>query len=34
MNGAGGSGDFARNGHLSLFVSKPMAKGGGISSAA
>jgi succinyl-CoA:acetate CoA-transferase len=32
MNGIGGSGDFARNGQLSLFVSKSMAKGGGISS--
>jgi succinyl-CoA:acetate CoA-transferase len=32
MNGIGGSGDFARNGHLSLFVSKSVAKGGSISS--
>jgi succinyl-CoA:acetate CoA-transferase len=32
MNGIGGSGDFARNGQLSLFVSKSIAKGGSISS--
>ncbi|WP_211453271.1 acetyl-CoA hydrolase/transferase family protein [Collimonas antrihumi] len=32
MNGIGGSGDFARNGQLSLFVSKSVAKAGGISS--
>jgi succinyl-CoA:acetate CoA-transferase len=32
MNGIGGSGDFARNAHLSLFVSKSVAKGGDISS--
>jgi succinyl-CoA:acetate CoA-transferase len=32
MNGIGGSGDFARNGQLSLFVSKSVAKGGSISS--
>ncbi|MBJ7310959.1 acetyl-CoA hydrolase/transferase family protein [Rugamonas sp. CCM 8940] len=32
MNGIGGSGDFARNGQLSLFVSKSVAKGGAISS--
>ncbi|KAB8042511.1 acetyl-CoA hydrolase/transferase family protein [Janthinobacterium aquaticum] len=32
MNGIGGSGDFARNGQLSLFVSKSAAKGGRISS--
>ena len=32
MNGIGGSGDFARNAHLSLFVSKSVAKGGAISS--
>jgi len=32
MNGIGGSGDFARNGQLSLFVSKSEAKGGRISS--
>ena len=32
MNGIGGSGDFARNSHLSLFVSKSVAKGGDISS--
>jgi succinyl-CoA:acetate CoA-transferase len=32
MNGIGGSGDFARNAHLSFFVSKSVAKGGSISS--
>jgi succinyl-CoA:acetate CoA-transferase len=32
MNGIGGSGDFARNAHLSLFVSKSVAKDGAISS--
>ena len=32
MNGIGGSGDFARNGHMSIFVTKATAKGGGISS--
>lgn len=32
MNGIGGSGDFARNSRLSLFVSKSVAKGGAISS--
>ncbi|MDC8760801.1 acetyl-CoA hydrolase/transferase family protein [Janthinobacterium fluminis] len=32
MNGIGGSGDFARNGQLSLFVSKSVAKGGRVSS--
>jgi succinyl-CoA:acetate CoA-transferase len=32
MNGIGGSGDFARNGQLSIFVSKSAAKGGAISS--
>jgi len=32
MNGIGGSGDFARNGQLSLFVSKSVAKDGAISS--
>ena len=32
MNGIGGSGDFARNGQLSLFVSKSVAKAGSISS--
>jgi len=32
MNGIGGSGDFARNAHLSMFVSKSVAKGGAISS--
>lgn len=32
MNGIGGSGDFARNAHLSIFVSKSVAKAGAISS--
>ncbi|MFA9218454.1 MAG: acetyl-CoA hydrolase/transferase family protein [Sphingomonadaceae bacterium] len=32
MNGIGGSGDFARNGQLSIFVSKSVAKEGAISS--
>ena len=32
MNGIGGSGDFARNAHISIFVSKSMAKSGDISS--
>ena len=32
MNGIGGSGDFARNGYLSVFMSPSMAKDGGISS--
>ncbi len=32
MNGIGGSGDFARNAHLAIFVSKSVAKGGDISS--
>jgi len=32
MNGIGGSGDFARNGALSIFVSKSVAKDGDISS--
>lgn len=32
MNGIGGSGDFARNAYLSVFVSKSVAKGGRISS--
>ena len=32
MNGIGGSGDYARNGHLSIFVSKSVAKDGDISS--
>jgi succinyl-CoA:acetate CoA-transferase len=32
MNGIGGSGDFARNAQLSLFVSKSVARGGDISS--
>ena len=32
MNGIGGSGDFARNGYLGIFVTKSVAKGGSISS--
>ena len=32
MNGVGGSGDFARNGFLSVFVTKSVAKNGRISS--
>ena len=32
MNGIGGSGDFARNAHLSIFVTKSIAKAGAISS--
>jgi succinyl-CoA:acetate CoA-transferase len=32
MNGIGGSGDFARNAHLSVFVTKAAAKHGAISS--
>jgi succinyl-CoA:acetate CoA-transferase len=32
MNGIGGSGDFARNAHLSVFVTKSNAKHGAISS--
>jgi succinyl-CoA:acetate CoA-transferase len=32
MNGVGGSGDFARNAYLSVFVTKSVAKGGAISS--
>ncbi|HBI04828.1 MAG TPA: acetyl-CoA hydrolase [Paenibacillaceae bacterium] len=32
MNGIGGSGDFARNGKLAIFVTKSIAKGGAISS--
>jgi succinyl-CoA:acetate CoA-transferase len=32
MNGIGGSGDFARNAYLSIFVTKSVAKGGLISS--
>src|SRR5690606_3861796 len=32
MNGIGGSGDFARNAHLSIFVTKSTAKDGAISS--
>ena len=31
MNGIGGSGDFARNAHLSIFVTKSLAKDGDIS---
>ncbi|WP_299231787.1 acetyl-CoA hydrolase/transferase family protein [uncultured Halomonas sp.] len=32
MNGIGGSGDFARNAQLSIFVTKSVAKGGDLSS--
>lgn len=32
MNGIGGSGDFARNAHLAIFVTKSVAKGGALSS--
>ncbi len=32
MNGIGGSGDFSRNAHLAIFVTKSIAKGGSISS--
>jgi succinyl-CoA:acetate CoA-transferase len=32
MNGIGGSGDFARNAYLSVFVTKSLAKNGAISS--
>ncbi|WP_454056587.1 acetyl-CoA hydrolase/transferase family protein [Cupriavidus sp. Marseille-Q8015] len=32
MNGIGGSGDFARNAYLSVFVTKSVAKGGKVSS--
>jgi succinyl-CoA:acetate CoA-transferase len=32
MNGIGGSGDFARNAYLSIFVTKSLAKDGAISS--
>lgn len=32
MNGIGGSGDFARNSQLAVFVTKSLAKGGDISS--
>lgn len=32
MNGIGGSGDFARNAHLAIFVTKSIAKDGRISS--
>lgn len=32
MNGIGGSGDFARNARLAIFVTKSIAKGGDISS--
>jgi succinyl-CoA:acetate CoA-transferase len=31
MNGIGGSGDFARNGHLSIFMTPSSAKGGTVS---
>lgn len=31
MNGIGGSGDFARNGYLSIFMTPSVAKGGAIS---
>jgi len=31
MNGIGGSGDFERNGHLTIFVCPSIAKGGKIS---
>jgi acetyl-CoA hydrolase/succinyl-CoA:acetate CoA-transferase len=31
MNGIGGSGDFARNAYISIFVAKSVAKGGDIS---
>ena len=32
MNGIGGSGDFARNANMAIFVTKSIAKGGNISS--
>ena len=32
MNGIGGSGDFARNSRIAIFVTKSIAKGGNISS--
>ncbi|HEU4963174.1 MAG TPA: acetyl-CoA hydrolase/transferase family protein [Bacilli bacterium] len=32
MNGIGGSGDFARNSYMAIFVTKSLAKGGNISS--
>ena len=32
QNGIGGSGDFARNAYISMFVSPSVAKGGAISS--
>ena len=32
MNGIGGSGDFARNAYMAIFVTKSIAKGGNISS--
>ena len=32
MNGIGGSGDFARNAYLAVFVTKSIAKGGALSS--
>jgi succinyl-CoA:acetate CoA-transferase len=31
VNGIGGSGDFARNAHLAIFVTKSLAKGGDVS---
>ncbi len=31
VNGIGGSGDFTRNAHLAIFVTKSMAKGGDVS---
>ena len=31
MNGIGGSGDFARNGYLSIFITPSVAKGGAVS---
>src|SRR5699024_99409 len=31
VNGIGGSGDFARNAHLAIFVTMSLAKGGAIS---
>jgi succinyl-CoA:acetate CoA-transferase len=31
VNGIGGSGDFARNSHLAIFVTKSLAKGGDVS---
>lgn len=32
MNGIGGSGDFARNGHMAIFITKALAKNGDVSS--